>query len=303
MVENGHVTQPAAVVEFGFSNPDRAQLGIEVLSYALLKSRITEKMLTSVHRTDFHQIFAITGGSGVVMVDFEDHHCPAGTLLHVSPGRVLRLPRPADPSGVLDALMVLFTPSFPPRLEHARTLLGPFGPVRHAPPPAERAGLARCLAALRTEYARAVRDTDSTPITTEVLRHLLAALLLHIARLPTPDGLRPGPDDTHGDTFQRFQQELERSFATNRNATDYAARIGYSSRSLNRACQAATGHTAKALIDSRVALEAKRLLAHTNLPVAAISHRLGFTEPTNFGKFFTRETGHTPGAFRAQERR
>lgn len=60
-----------------------------------------------------------------------------------------------------------------------------------------------------------------------------------------------------------------------------------------------TGSTAKTLIDARVALEAKRLLAHSDLPVAAIGHRLGFTEPTNFGKFFTRQTGDSPGTFRA----
>nr|WP_296377757.1 MULTISPECIES: helix-turn-helix domain-containing protein [unclassified Pseudonocardia] len=45
-------------------------------------------------------------------------------------------------------------------------------------------------------------------------------------------------------------------------------------------------------------MEAKRLLAHTDLPVAAVGRRLGFTEPTNFGKFFARLTGQTPGAFR-----
>ena len=63
-------------------------------------------------------------------------------------------------------------------------------------------------------------------------------------------------------------------------------------------CQRATGHTAKHLIDARVALEAKRLLAHTDLPVAAIGRRLGFTEPSNFGKFYARATEQTPGAFR-----
>ncbi len=84
-------------------------------------------------------------------------------------------------------------------------------------------------------------------------------------------------------------------------AHEYAARLGYSLKTLNRACMLATGCTAKQLIDARVALEAKRLLAHTDLPVASISYRLGFTEPTNFGKFFTRATGQTPGAFRAAE--
>lgn len=32
--------------------------------------------------------------------------------------------------------------------------------------------------------------------------------------------------------------------------------------------------------------------------MATIARRLGFPEPTNFGKFFTRYTSVTPGAFR-----
>jgi AraC-like DNA-binding protein len=42
----------------------------------------------------------------------------------------------------------------------------------------------------------------------------------------------------------------------------------------------------------------ERLLAHTDLPAAGIAAALGFSEATNFGKFFTREAGLSPGAFR-----
>ncbi len=54
----------------------------------------------------------------------------------------------------------------------------------------------------------------------------------------------------------------------------------------------------KRVIDGRVALEARRLLAHTDEPVATIARRLGFPEPTYFGTFFPRLTDATPGAFR-----
>jgi AraC-like DNA-binding protein len=37
------------------------------------------------------------------------------------------------------------------------------------------------------------------------------------------------------------------------------------------------------------------------LPVAAVGDQLGFDEATNFVKFFRRETGLTPGAFRATQ--
>jgi len=78
----------------------------------------------------------------------------------------------------------------------------------------------------------------------------------------------------------------------------YARSLGYSPRTLERACLSATRRTAKEHISARVVLEAKRLLAYTDLSAASIGRRLGFTEPTNFVKFFRRETGVTPGAFR-----
>jgi AraC-like DNA-binding protein len=56
------------------------------------------------------------------------------------------------------------------------------------------------------------------------------------------------------------------------------------------------------VITDRLVLEAKRLLAHTLLPVAVIGDQLGFAEATNFVKFFRREAGSTPGAFRAKQR-
>ncbi|MFI1073308.1 helix-turn-helix domain-containing protein [Streptomyces puniciscabiei] len=94
---------------------------------------------------------------------------------------------------------------------------------------------------------------------------------------------------------------MEHSFATTRRAEDYADRLGYTVKTLTRGCQAATGQSVKQTIDARVALQAQRLLAHTDEPVAVIARRLGFSEPTNFGKFFTRQTGTTPSDFRRTE--
>jgi len=172
-----------------------------------------------------------------------------------------------------------------------------FGPAHWLLGPDDQDRLRRALADLAAEYADLPRQDSE--ITKELLRQLLAALLLRVARLPAADGRTQASAE---EPYRLFRHELERSFAVLRQAHDYAARLGYSLKTLNRACQRATGHTAKQLIDARVLLEAKRQLAHTDLPVAAISHRLGFTEPTNFSKFFTRVTELTPGAFRDAQR-
>jgi AraC-like DNA-binding protein len=81
----------------------------------------------------------------------------------------------------------------------------------------------------------------------------------------------------------------------------YAKRLGCSQRSLNRATIEVAQTSAKSMLSQRIVLEAKRLLAHSALPVARIAEELGFDEATNFVKFFRREAGITPGAFRTRQ--
>jgi AraC-like DNA-binding protein len=119
---------------------------------------------------------------------------------------------------------------------------------------------------------------------------------LHIDRLPQPG--KTGDQHAVGEIYTRFRTELERSYAGTRRAEDYARRLGYTVKTLTRACLAATGQPVKQVIDARVALEAQRLPAHTDTPVALIARRLGFSEATNFGKFFARHAGSAPGDFR-----
>jgi AraC-like DNA-binding protein len=128
----------------------------------------------------------------------------------------------------------------------------------------------------------------------QVLRHLLAVLVLRIASLPAPQA---GPDPS--EVYLAFRDAVERDFANSRRLSDYAEALAYSPRTLSRATLAAAGIPAKEFIDRRVILEAKRMLACSPIPAARIGERLGFTSATNFNKFFAQRTGTTPIAFRA----
>ncbi|MGW2641708.1 AraC family transcriptional regulator [Streptomyces sp. NPDC001348] len=242
-----------------------------------------------VHRIDFHTPSLITEGNGEHAVDFVTYSCRPGTLLWVRPGQVQRYVRPGSTNG----LHLLFTPSFLPLCNTADRLLNEWrGPVcRQLGTSSDYAVLATLVNQIRAEYNRC--DQSVSP---EMLRHLLAAVLLHIDRLSCTD--EGGKAQAGGEVYARFRAELERSCATTRRAADYADRLGHTVRTLSRACMAATGQPVKPVIDERVALEARRLLAHTHEPVSTIARHLGFPESTNFGKFFTRHTGTAPGAFR-----
>ena len=59
-----------------------------------------------------------------------------------------------------------------------------------------------------------------------------------------------------------------------------------------------SGHSAQHLIHERLLLEARRLLAYSDLDVTTISYSLGFKDPAYFSRFFTRREAMSPSAFR-----
>lgn len=151
-----------------------------------------------------------------------------------------------------------------------------------------------------TDIARMRADIErfeGTEVEAAILRHALLALLLRLARELRSGTARSGLPH-QADIHRLFARQLEQGFHERLSVLDYAKRIGYSESTLSRACVATVGRTAKEAIDLRVALEAKRLLVHSEANVAQIGHRLGFAEPTNFVKFFRRLEGVTPLEFR-----
>lgn len=212
----------------------------------------------------------VTKGHGSHEVDFEVFQCRPGSLVWTRPGQLVR---PGGQAG-LDATLVCWTP----------------GPDLPDGGPTHRQLAGEDEDAVINEVSQLVVDRERE-LSPELLRQQLATLLLRIRLL--------GPEHAEDETYLRFRQDLEDRYADTRRVEDYADRVGCCVRTLTRASLAATGRSAKQVIDDRVTLEAKRLLAGTDLPVAEVGRRLGFPEPTNFGRFFQREVGQSPGAFRA----
>ena len=107
----------------------------------------------------------------------------------------------------------------------------------------------------------------------------------------------PWTEPTH-EAYGWFRDHIEEHFRHWHKVSEYADRLGYSTRTLNRLAREYTGLSAKELIDERVVLEAKRQLRHADTSVAEIAGQLGFDDPSNFSSYFSRHTGRTPGAFR-----
>lgn len=279
----------SAIPRLGFNPPGSPAAGIEIVDLATLRQRRQGKPET-FHRVEFHTITLITGGAAEHTIDFVSHRCRPGTLLWARPGQVQRFDERASTSGT----HLMFTPAFPPPFAAVDRVVSPWAGQDSWQLGSEQyATVSLHLRQLRAEYDHA---EGASP---DLMQLQLAVLLLLIDRLPRSSGQsEPRQVD---DVFTRFRAELELSFARTRRVEDFARELGYSVRTLTRACLGATGLTAKQVIDARVVLEAKRLLAHTDDPVAGIARRLGFDEATNFGRFFMRTANTSPGEFRAAQ--
>ncbi|MEG8278958.1 helix-turn-helix domain-containing protein [Streptomyces sp. AHA2] len=251
--------------------------------------------LERVHRIDFHVVLLFGEGPVRHMVDFTEYEAGAGDLLWIRPGQVHRF----SPGSEYRGTVLTMQPGFLPRSTVEATGLYRYDlpPLLH-PDPGQLAGLRAALDQLRREY----EDTATLPLGlhTAVLRHCLTAFLLRLAHLAasSAEALRQRSDST----FTLFRDAVERDFASNHSVSAYADALGYSRRTLVRAVRAATGETPKSFIDKRVVLEAKRLLAHTDLPIGRVGAAVGFPDAANFSKFFHQHTDRTPAAFRAELR-
>ncbi|MFF3873681.1 helix-turn-helix domain-containing protein [Streptomyces sp. NPDC001978] len=250
--------------------------------------------LLRVHRIDFHVVMLFSEGPVRHMIDFAEYEVGAGDLLWIRPGQVHRFSRTSEYRGIV----LTMQPGFLPRATVEATGLYRYDqpPLLH-PDPAQLDALRAGLAQLQREY-----EDTTLPLSlhTAVLRHSLTAFLLRLAHLAasSAEAARRQADTT----FTLFRDAVEKDFATNHSVSAYADALGYSRRTLVRAVRAATGETPKGFIDKRVVLEAKRLLAHTDLPIGRVGVAVGFPDPANFSKFFQLHAGLTPVAFRAELR-
>ena len=275
----------AAVVPVHFqSHDERYRLAVEVLDAAELRSRVESVSNRGYERADFQTFLFVRSGSYTHIVDFEVHECRAGSCVLVRPGQVHRFGPRTDWDGWI-------------------LIVGP----QHVPDAAvdlpQHVRLDDQLASAVSELLERMASDARLPMDQHLVDGLLALQTRVLAsRLALGDADRERTqliDPTVSERYRDFRATVEREFRRWHLVGPYARHLGYSTKSLDRSCRTASAMTAKRVIVERIILEAKRLLAHSQLSVASISVELGFDEATNFVKYFKRETGTTPHHFRA----
>ncbi|MGC0334176.1 AraC family transcriptional activator of pobA [Streptomyces sp. SAI-170] len=247
------------------------------------------------HRHTFYEIVHVTGGSGTHVVDLARLPVRPPHLAVIRPGQVHHW----EGGRRLDGTLVLFTDDF--LIDHPddREVLRRLGErCWFAPDAEEDERLRRLMAELVGEFRQRAEGHES------VLRALLHVLVVRLARLPgRPGTLPPPPGGRPAALAEAFTRLIAAPDAAGWTVGECADRLGVTPGYLTQAVRAATGRSpGRLLIEARVYL-AQQLLAHTQLTVRQVAARTGFADPAYFGRFFRRETGISPGAFRKHHSR
>ena len=131
------------------------------------------------------------------------------------------------------------------------------------------------------------------------MRALLALIAIEVVRLAASRDRSGAVTLARADArVETLRALVDEHFRTERQIGFYATRLSMTPDRLNDHVKRATGVTAGHMIRQRVLTEAKRQLVFTNQPINEVAYALAFSDPSHFTRFFRKQTGMTPQAFR-----
>ncbi len=269
-----------------FQHPMGPGAMVEVVRLDELRARELDHSLYAVQRRNFHVFQLVTAGRGRHHFEFDSVRLRRGDVFHIRPGQVDWFDEASDHQ----ALLLVFVPEAIPTPRAVRLRLT--NPLR--PSPEDFARL--------EQLAVLIEQFHCSLVLQESVLLLLQSFLSAVDSLHA-DATSSSPSASSHRLCERFEELLVEHHFEHRVVEWYADRLGVSTKSLARACSAVVGSSPKQHIDRAVTLQAKRILVHTPSSVEDLATQLGFSESTNFVKFFRRVEGCTPQSFRDRFRR
>lgn len=258
-------------------------LAVEAVSCRRIgDARTSPTTAGAMTRVSSHTILAITEGAGSHVVEMATYDVDPSVVLHLQPGQVHRW----EPDQQFDGWVINVRPRVCPP--------GLFDLARPAP-------LVSLGSSIEVAHALVTSLTEPGLLpgkAQERLRISIASLLLELLASASEGPTLSSNLIAEHAIVSDFRRELEFHYLTTRSVNEYASLIGCSPKTLTRATKRVLGQTPKQIIDTRVVYAATRLLANTDISISWISSKLGFTQQSNFAKFFARQIGVTPAAYR-----
>ena len=156
-----------------------------------------------------------------------------------------------------------------------------------------------CCAEMEQTFAQMLVEFDQGgDYKMDLLRGMLIIVLVRISRV-APNTFKAGVSKHNLVLMRQFEKLIELHFREKRLPKEYAELMFVTPNHLNALANSVVGKSAGELIRERTLLEAKRLLANSDLMIGQIAETLHFEDNAYFTRFFKKYLGATPEGFRA----
>ena len=132
----------------------------------------------------------------------------------------------------------------------------------------------------------------------EMIRLLLKQVIIKSTRIWKQSHQVEDENNEEVEFVRKFSQLVEYHYATKHSVADYAELLHITPKALHKRIAKYSRNTPNDIIKNRIILEAKRLLAHTDMSVKEIGYKLSYEDPAYFIRLFTNQAGLAPQQFR-----
>jgi len=273
--------------------PDKLQFEIYPLKKYLIDS---EQHALKPHIHSFYQIIWFMSGEGKHYVDFNEYAVKNNTLFFISKGQVHHFDEKE-----YEGCIIHFNESFITDNENYINIFlkqNIFNSFEKEPLfQIKQSGiqeLQNVVNQMQTEMWTPNQFAHSEYL--KVLLHLFLIVIQRFGIRKDCNGL--SVNNPSHILFVKFRNLLEENYHKIHTVSEYAGLLNVSNKTLTNCTNEISHQTPLQIINERLSLEAKRLLAYSDKNVNEIGFDLGFEDPSYFVKFFKRYTKMLPGDFR-----
>ena len=133
----------------------------------------------------------------------------------------------------------------------------------------------------------------------QVIYHLIKAYIYSFAYYLLPEVPTRCREE---EVCVRFMDLVESNYQAEHSVGFYAGKLNLSPRYVSACVKSQTGQTATDIIGNRLAEDAKKSLLRNDMTVSQIAYKLGFDNPSTFGRFFKSRIGVSPRKWLLQNR-
>ncbi|MFK7806669.1 MAG: helix-turn-helix transcriptional regulator [Saprospiraceae bacterium] len=278
-----------------FDNQDNPKSYFDIVKIEDLLKRDLDHDIGENHLVKFYIIFFAYEGQGYHTIDFTDYNYKKGTVLLIRKDQIHKFFRSPNVKGFLLVFTEEFIISHLNRMEALKSMQlfndSLSFPKIELNNKEEFSDFTILLKHLEVEYN--IKDSFSIGITRSVLHIVITKLF----RIKSNQG-HFVERKKYMSQFLDFQKMVEEDCFKSKKVQYYAQKLGISAKTLNNIVKNVVNDSAKVFIDEITILQIKRLLISTDHSIKEIAYMTGFSDPTNFFKYFKKFAGSSPDVFR-----